>query len=212
MPKKDPTAPSEQTPDKAAVEAAQAAEEVQKANVAQAEEVQAAEEAAQTEETAGENSAETASIADLAAEGESLKAQLAAEQESFLRLAAEYDTSRKRSVREKETLLSEAFAMAVSAFLPLLDNIERAVAFANSNPESVREGVQLMEKQMRDIVEKINLEEINPVNAPFDPALHEAVMHVEDDSVGENTVVEVFQKGWRLGDKIIRHAMVKVAN
>jgi len=102
--------------------------------------------------------------------------------------------------------------MAVSAFLPLIDNIERAVSYSDSNPESVREGVLLMEKQMRDITEKINLEEINPLNAPFDPTLHEAVMHVEDENIGENTVVEVFQKGWRLGDKIVRHAMVKVAN
>jgi molecular chaperone GrpE len=207
MPDKEKVAQNEeQTPDMAAAEAAQAAEEVQKADVAQAAEAQMAEEA-QTAETAGETTA-----IDSTAELEALKAQLASEKENYLRLAAEYDNYRKRSNREKEALLSEAFAMAVSAFLPLIDNIERAVSYSDSNPESVREGVLLMEKQMRDITEKINLEEINPLNAPFDPTLHEAVMHVEDENIGENTVVEVFQKGWRLGDKIVRHAMVKVAN
>ncbi|HHX72636.1 MAG TPA: nucleotide exchange factor GrpE [Clostridiales bacterium] len=207
MPDKEKIAQNEeQTPDMAAAEAAQAAEEVQKADVAQAAEAQMAEEA-QTAETAGETTA-----IDSTAELEALKAQLASEKENYLRLAAEYDNYRKRSNREKEALLSEAFAMAVSAFLPLIDNIERAVSYSDSNPESVREGVLLMEKQMRDITEKINLEEINPLNAPFDPTLHEAVMHVEDENIGENTVVEVFQKGWRLGDKIVRHAMVKVAN
>jgi molecular chaperone GrpE len=207
MPDKEKVAQNEeQTPDMAAAEAAQAAEEVQKADVAQAAEAQMAEEA-QTAETAGETTA-----IDSTAELEALKAQLASEKENYLRLAAEYDNYRKRSNREKEALLSEAFAMAVSAFLPLIDNIERAVSYSDSNPESVREGVILMEKQMRDITEKINLEEINPLNAPFDPTLHEAVMHVEDENIGENTVVEVFQKGWRLGDKIVRHAMVKVAN
>lgn len=145
-------------------------------------------------------------------EADALSAQLAAEKESYLRLAAEYDNFRKRSAKEKDAILSEALALAVSAFLPLIDNVERAAAFAGSNAESVREGVLLMEKQMLEIAQKIKLEAIDPAGHPFDPTFHDAVMHVEDEAFGESTVAEVLQKGWRIGDKVIRHAMVKVAN
>lgn len=133
------------------------------------------------------------------------------EKEARLRTAAEYDNFRKRTAREREGLLSEAFALAISAFLPLIDNLERACVY-KSNPQGLSEGLDLIMKQLEEIKKQIGLAVIDPKGEKFDPEMHNAVLHIEDEACGENTVVEVLQKGYAIEGKVIRHAMVKVAN
>ena len=142
---------------------------------------------------------------------ETLKASLAVQEDKYLRLAAEYDNFRKRSQKEKEALWSEAKADTVSAFLPVYDNLERAMKQETAD-EAYKKGVEMTMNQLTEVLKKLGVEVIEALGQPFDPALHNAVMHIEDEQFGENTVAEVFQSGFRLGDKVIRFAMVKVAN
>lgn len=128
--------------------------------------------------------------------------------DKYLRLVAEYDNFRKRSAKEKEGIYADAYTDALKAILPVIDNLERAVAFTEG--EKVIEGVKMTLNQFSAALEKMGVEEI-PAET-FDPNVHNAVMHVQDESLGEGQIVEVFQKGYRKGDKIIRFAMVKVAN
>ena len=139
------------------------------------------------------------------------EAELAAQADKYLRVAAEYDNYRKRSQKEREALYTDAFSDAVTAFLPLIDNIERAVAYANDDSELAK-GVKLLEKQIKTTLEKMKVEEIASDGEQFDPNLHNAIFHEEDETKPENTVSETLQKGYRLGDKVIRHALVKVVN
>lgn len=136
--------------------------------------------------------------------------------DKLLRLTAEYDNYRKRTTREKEMLYESAKADTVAAFLPLFDNIEKAIAAKPENADGVwkafSDGVDLMKKQMADILDKLGAEAIDAVGEAFDPELHNAVMHIDDDTFGENVVAEEFQKGFKLGDRVIRHSVVKVAN
>ncbi len=135
-----------------------------------------------------------------------------AEQEGrFLRLAAEYDNFRKRSQREKNAAWTDAQAEAVTAFLPVYDNLERALR-QETVDEAYAKGVQMTMTQFKSVLEKLGIEEIPAVGEPFDPALHNAIMHIEDDSLGKNIIAEAFQTGFRLGGKVIRVSMVKVAN
>ena len=131
--------------------------------------------------------------------------------DKYLRLAAEYDNFRKRTAKEKESLYGDAKADTVKPFLEVLDNLERGLAqFEEGDPH--RQGMEMICKQFMTVLEKLGVQQIEALGQPFDPARHNAVMHVEDESAGENTVVEVFQQGYALGDKILRFAMVKVAN
>lgn len=146
---------------------------------------------------------------------EALKAELAkkdaeaAEQkESYLRVVAEYDNFRKRSKAERDAIYSDACADVIGALLPVYDNIERAAAFTDG--EKIAEGVRLTVKSFAEALQKLGVTEIEAKT--FDPNLHNAVMHVEDDTLGEGEIVEVFQKGYKKGDKVIRYAMVKSAN
>ena len=146
---------------------------------------------------------------------EALKAELkkkeeeAAEQkEQYLRLAAEYDNFRRRSKAERESVYADACSDVVKEFLPVFDNIERASAFTEG--EQVVEGVKLMAKAFGDTLQKLGVTEVEAKT--FDPNVHNAVMHIEDETLGEGEIVEVFQKGFQKGDKVIRYAMVKVAN
>lgn len=139
------------------------------------------------------------------------EAELAAQADKYLRVAAEYDNYRKRSQKEREALYADAFSDAVSAFLPLIDNIERAVGYATDDSELAK-GVLMLEKQLKGTLEKMKVEEIKSTGEQFDPNLHNAIFHEEDESQPENTVTETLQKGYRLGDKVIRHALVKVVN
>ena len=130
------------------------------------------------------------------------------------RTAAEFDNYKKRSVKEKESLYSDAVADVVGALLPVLDNVERALqaVCADSSAQSLKEGVEMVYKQFRDAFKEIGVEEIPAVDEQFDPMRHNAVMHVEDEALGHNIVVEEFQKGYIYKDKVIRYSMVKVAN
>ena len=142
---------------------------------------------------------------------EHLKASLSAKEEQYLRLAAEYDNFRKRSQKEKESIYADAKADALTAFLPVYDNLERALKQETAD-EAYAKGVQMTMTQLKTVLEKLGVEEIPAQGESFDPNVHNAVMHMEDEALGENTVVEVFQAGFKMGEKVIRHAMVKVAN
>lgn len=144
-------------------------------------------------------------------EVEKLKKELDAEKDVRLRLMAEYDNFRKRSQKEKSELYPEAVANAVMAFLPALDNFERALALETADTE-FKKGFEMVFNQLKENLSRLKVEEIGAAGDAFNPNLHNAVMHVEDDSFGAGVVCEVFQKGYKLGDKIIRCAMVKVAN
>ena len=142
---------------------------------------------------------------------ESLEKQLAETKDMLLRTAAEYDNFKKRETANREKTANFVKGDTIKALLPSIDNISRAMAADESSPEYAK-GVAMTIKGLTDALKKLGLEEINPVNEPFDVNLHQAVMRVEDESVGENIVVEVLQTGYKLGDNVLRHAMVKVAN
>lgn len=130
--------------------------------------------------------------------------------DKYLRMLAEYDNFRKRSQKEREGCYADAYSDAVSAVLPVLDNLERAAHY--SDAEAVSKGLALTLKSFEETFNKLGIHEIEAVGKPFDPQLHNAVMHVEDENYGENEIIEVLQKGYIKGDKVIRYAMVKVAN
>lgn len=138
-------------------------------------------------------------------------AVLAAEKDKYLRLAAEYDNYRRRSQKEKEGIYGDGKADTVLALLPVYDNLERALKAECTDPAFYK-GVEMTMTQLTDIFAKLGVTPIETAGQPFDPAEHNAVIHVEDEAYGENTVVEEFQKGFKLNEKVIRFAMVKVAN
>lgn len=158
--------------------------------------------AAEPEETA---------VDPLLSELESLKDQVAGQEDKYLRLAAEYDNYRKRTAKEKESLWTDVKADTAGAFLPVYDNLERALK-QDTADEAYKKGVEMTMTQLKEVLSKLGVTEIEAAGQPFDPKLHNAVMHVEDEAFGENTVAEVFQAGFQLGEKVIRFAMVKVAN
>ena len=129
----------------------------------------------------------------------------------YLRLMAEYDNFRKRSQKEREAIYGDIKADTVTKFLPVYDNLVRALANSTED-EAYRKGVEMIMTQFDETLKKLGVTEIDSVGKKFDPNLHNAVMQVDDETKGENEVVEVFQKGFMLGDKVIRFAMVKVAN
>lgn len=149
-----------------------------------------------------------AEIRELKKQLEAAKKEVAEANEKYLRMMAEYDNFRKRSAKEKEGIYADAYADCIGNILPILDNLSRAAG--SENYEAVKKGLEMTEKAFEDALSKMGITEIE--TETFDPKLHNAVMHVEDDAYGEGEIVEVFQKGYRKGDKIIRYAMVKVAN
>lgn len=160
------------------------------------------------EDAAAEASAEeTAPKSEL----DALREELESCKDQRLRLAAEYDNYRKRTAREREGLFTDATVMTIAEFLTVYDNLERALATPTQD-DAYRKGIELTFAQLCETLQKLKVEEINPEGKKFDPNLHNAVMHVEDDALEEGTVAEVFQKGFQLNGKVIRHAMVKVAN
>ena len=131
----------------------------------------------------------------------------------YLRMMAEYDNFRRRAAKEKEGVWGDAYAAALKEILPVMDNLERAAAFAAQEPDSpLAAGVGMTLTQFAQALEKMGVESLGEPGDPFDPTLHNAVMHVEDENLGDNVIAEVFQKGYRKGDHVIRYAMVKVAN
>jgi len=134
-----------------------------------------------------------------------------AEHDSYLRLAADYDNFRKRTVKEKEASYGNGKADAVEKILPVYDNLERALN-QETQDEAYKKGVEMTMTQLVGILNGLGVEIFGNVGDTFDPNLHNAVMHVDDENFGENTICQVFQKGFKLGDKIVRFAMVQVAN
>lgn len=130
------------------------------------------------------------------------------------RTAAEFDNYKKRTAREKEALQSDIVGDVVAAFLPVIDNLERAsmASEKDDDEQSLKDGITLVMRQVSDVLKKLGVESIEASGKDFNPELHNAVMHIEDDSYSENIIVEELQKGYIIKDKVIRHSMVKVAN
>ncbi|EHI97991.1 MULTISPECIES: nucleotide exchange factor GrpE [unclassified Clostridium] len=143
-------------------------------------------------------------------ENKKLQEELDNTKDRLLRLTAEYDNYRKRTSKEKEGIYSDAYVDVLKEIIPVLDNLERAIA-ADGSIEDLKKGIEMTIKGCKDAFAKLGVEEID-ASGEFDPNLHNAVMHVEDENLGKNVVAEVFQKGYKKDDKIIRHTMVKVAN
>ena len=137
--------------------------------------------------------------------------EYAALNDRYLRVCAEYDNFRKRSQKEKDNLYADIKAETLKQFLPVYDNLVRALD-QSTEDEAYRRGVEMIMTQFNTTMERLGVTEIESLGQKFDPAFHNAVMHVEDEEKGENEIVEVFQKGFLMGDKVIRFAMVKVAN
>lgn len=146
-----------------------------------------------------------------ATEEEKLRQTLKEQEDKYLRLLAEYDNYRKRSQKEKENAWTSAKADTIKELLPVYDNLERALK-QQTTDEAYAKGVQMTMQQLKTVLEKLGVEEIPAQGETFDPNVHNAVMHMEDESMEENIVAEVFQAGFKMGEKVIRHAMVKVAN
>ena len=134
-----------------------------------------------------------------------------AEHDAFLRLAADYDNYRKRTLKEKEQSYGNGKADAVEKLLPVYDNLERALN-QQTQDEAYKKGVEMTMQQLVNIFTGLGVEIFGDVGDAFDPNIHNAVMHTEDENLGENVISQVFQKGFKLGDKIVRFAMVQVAN
>lgn len=150
-------------------------------------------------------------VAEEKSETQLLEEKVSELNDRLLRTMAEYDNFRKRTQKEKEAIYPDAIAFAVTAFLPVLDNFERAVS-SECCDEGYKKGVEMTYNQLLDAFKKLNVEVINPENEVFNPDFHNAVMHVEDESVGESVITAVLQKGYKIGDKVLRFAMVQVAN
>ncbi len=165
---------------------------------------------AAVEETAGAAAEET-QPAQEESETEKLKQQLADANDKFLRTLAEYDNFRKRSQKEKDAIFADVKADTIAKYLPVIDNFERAAA-ADADPDSYRKGVEMTVKQLLDVLSALGVEAFGAQGDAFDPNLHNGVMHEDNEELAENVVTDVFQKGYKLGDRVIRHATVKVAN
>lgn len=141
-----------------------------------------------------------------------LEEELTAQKDKYMRLAAEYDNYRKRTANEKLSIYDDATAKAVTELLPVADSVRMALDnLANADPEIVK-GIELISNQLDKSFEKLKIESFGKIGDEFDPNLHNAISKVESEELGENTIAQVFQTGYKIGDKIIRHAMVQVAN
>ena len=188
--KEEKQAPEKEAPEEEVKEAKQAAEEP----------------APEKEETPAEAPAE-----EKKPEEKAVSEEMALLNDKYLRICAEYDNYRKRTQKEKDNLYGDIRANVITSFLPVYDNLTRALAAATTD-EAYRKGVELIMNQFNATMEKLGVTEIKAVGEKFDPSVHNAVMHVNDETKGENEVVEEFQKGFKIGDKVIRFSMVKVAN
>ena len=157
-----------------------------------------------------ENKKHKAEIEALKAEVEAEKAKTKEAEDKYLRCAAEYDNFRRRSQKEREGIYSEAKADAIKELLPMIDNLQRATGYTDA--DKVAEGVSMILGTLPDVLSKMGIEAYGEPGEQFDPNIHNAIMHEENSEKGENEIVAVYQQGYRLGDKIIRYAMVTVAN
>lgn len=136
-------------------------------------------------------------------------------EDKYMRLLAEYDNYQKRTTREKEARYGDAVIDTAAAFLPVMDDLTRALELEVTNDEAVKvkEGIELVAKKLKDVLSKLDIEEIAAVGEEFDPNIHNAIQHIEDESVTDNTIVEEYMKGYIYkGTRVVRHSMVKVAN
>ena len=143
-------------------------------------------------------------------ENKKMQEELDLTKDRLLRLTAEYDNYRKRTTKEKESIYADAYIDVIKEILPVIDNLERAMA-AEGNVDDLKKGVEMTMKGCQDAFVKLGVEEID-ASGEFDPNFHNAVMHIEDEGLDKNVIAEVFQKGYKKGEKIIRHTMVKAAN
>ena len=150
-------------------------------------------------------------VIEIKKENETLKIQLDETSDRLKRVAAEFDNYKKRNEKEKVGLYSSIMADVVSNFLPVIDNLEKAVE-SQTEDESYKQGVELVLKQFKDVLKANGVTEIEAVGKTFDPELHEAVSSVQDDSKGEKEIVQEYRKGYKIGHRVIRHSMVVVAN
>lgn len=137
--------------------------------------------------------------------------ELAEAKEKYLRMAAEYENYRKRSQKERDGIYTDAVSDVIGAILPIADNLERAAQY-KEEPEKVAEGLAIVSKSLAEMLSRFGVEPFGEAGETFDPNLHNAIMHVEDEAYGEGEILDVFQRGYRKGDKIVRYAMVRVAN
>ncbi|MGN0563695.1 MAG: nucleotide exchange factor GrpE [Candidatus Heritagella sp.] len=143
---------------------------------------------------------------------EKAKADLAALNDRYLRLRAEYDNFRKRTEREKAAIYDDATSLAVTEILPVADNLERALQLEECSVEDLRKGVEMVQTQLHTSLTKLKITAVGEVGETFDPNLHNAVSHIEDETLGENVISAVYQKGYKRNEKVVRPAMVQVAN
>lgn len=141
-----------------------------------------------------------------------VKEEFETHKQQYLRVLAEYDNYRKRTEREKDAIYGTATADAVKEILPVIDNLERALAQENCSLEQLQDGLKMVNRQFSDMLAKLGVKEMGSVGEQFDPTRHNAVSHIESEDFGENEISAVYQKGYMLGDKVVRHAMVQVAN
>ena len=151
-----------------------------------------------------------AEIAELNKKLEAKDAEIKELNDKYTRMYAEYDNFRKRSAKERDGIYSDAYADAITSILPILDNIERAAGFTDA--DAVLKGVQMILKGANEVFEKMGVKSFGEKGEEFDPNRHNAVMHIEDETLGENVIADIFQKGYIKDDKVIRYAMVQVAN
>ena len=166
--------------------------------------------AAKAENTAAESVKKEETVTK--AEYDKLKEEFDTQKEQFLRMAAEYDNFRKRTEKEKLATFDNAVATTVEAFLPVADNFALAVASSSNADDEFKKGLEMIQKQLDTAFRQLNIEEFGERGEEFDPNLHNAISRVDDEELEEDYIVSVYQKGYRIGDKIIRHAMVQVAN
>lgn len=152
-----------------------------------------------------------AELTALKAEMEKLTAEKAEEHDRFLRVAAEYDNYRRRTGEEMIRKVNDGKAEALEKLLPVMDSVRMAMAGEHDEEDPVYKGVCLIAKQLQDTLTAMGVTEI-PTDIPFDPNLHNAVMHIDDDTKGEGEIVDVFAVGYKMGDRVLRHTMVRVAN
>ncbi len=145
-------------------------------------------------------------------EYDKLKGEFDTQKEQFLRMAAEYDNFRKRTEKEKLATFDNAVATTVEAFLPVVDNFALAIQSCGDANDEFKKGLEMIRKQLDNAFKQLNVEEFGERGEEFDPLLHNAISRVDDDELEEDYIASVYQKGYRIGDKIIRHAMVQVAN
>lgn len=168
---------------------------------------------AETEETAGAAQDTTTSAEDeLTEKIKEAEETVEKQKEQLLRLAAEYENYRKRTEREKTAIYADATAAAISEFLPVLDNLERALSLPDCTVEDLHKGVEMVQSQFSKALETLKVESMGEQGEAFNPEIHNAVSHIEDETVGENIIAQVYQKGYKIGEKVIRHAVVVVAN